>query len=883
MTLRGTPEPDGTPVRLDVSMLATRSDQPRPAVVLAHGFGGRKTDSAGVGRSLARAGYVVFTYTARGFGRSGGKIHLDNPGFEGRDATRVVDLAATRPEVQKIDGDPVVGFAGASYGGAVALLAAGLDPRIDAIAPAFTWHSLTQALFPQYATTGRQSSPAEVSPVRQAGVFKQRWASLFFLNGGGLNTGGASDDGAGRSAGRELCGRFTLELCRGYTATARSGRPDRGLVTLLDQSSTEPFLGRITAPTLIIQGEQDTLFPLDHADANLRGLPASTPSRMSWVAGGHDSQISLDALLPELTGWFGRYLKHDQTPAAAGFDYVVPQTSLVGRDGGTREPEQFSLTAYPGRGTALRRDDVRLHGQKQTMVSPPGGSPAALTSLPGSRGALSGLAGAGSYPLGVLPGQSVIFTTDPLDRPRTLVGRGAASLTVTSSTSTATLFATLWDLGPATDAGPSTAVLPQQAVAPLHLAGLVPGRPTTVRLALPPVVHRVPVGHRLQLVVSSTDQAYAIPTSPTVYTVGLAGEPVLSLPDVTGAPLDTATVRVPLPLLVVVAALVLAALVAMVVLWLRRRSAHPRPELRGTPLVVEDLVKTYRDGTRAVDGVSFSAEAGQVIGLLGPNGAGKTTTMRMMVGLIRPDSGGIWVAGEAVHAGADVLGSVGALIEGPGFLPHLTGLQNLQAYWQATGRPAAEARLEQALEIAGLGSAVHRRVRGYSQGMRQRLGIAQAMLGLPELLLLDEPTNGLDPPQIKAMRTVLTDYAATGRTVVVSSHLLAEVEQTCSHVVVMHNGRVVLSGAIDELTVTPDVTVIGFEPDTDPASAAAVLRELGLEVQVEGHGLRVHGDRPRAELVSTLVQHGFGIDGVDGHRHLEEVFMSLVTAPAEVS
>ena len=155
------------------------------------------------------------------------------------------------------------------------------------------------------------------------------------------------------------------------------------------------------------------------------------------------------------------------------------------------------------------------------------------------------------------------------------------------------------------------------------------------------------------------------------------------------------------------------------------------PELADIPLVVKDVVKTYGDGFRAVDGVSFRAEAGQVVGLLGPNGAGKTTVIRMLLGLIRQDSGSIYVNGEPVHAGADVLGSVGALIEGPGFLPHLSGMANLMAYWHATGRPLEEAHLDEALEIAGLGAASDRRVRGYSHGMLQRLGIAQAMLGVP--------------------------------------------------------------------------------------------------------------------------------------------------------
>ncbi len=217
------------------------------------------------------------------------------------------------------------------------------------------------------------------------------------------------------------------------------------------------------------------------------------------------------------------------------------------------------------------------------------------------------------------------------------------------------------------------------------------------------------------------------------------------------------------------------------------------------PLVVAGLVKEYAGGIRAVDDVSWRAERGQVVGLLGPNGAGKTTTMRMLVGLIRADAGDVHVLGERVTPGAPVLARVGTLIEGPGFLPHLSGRENLHAFWAATGRPEAEAGYDDALDIAGLGTAADRRVRTYSHGMKQRLGIAQAMLGQPDLLLLDEPTNGLDPPQIRAMRGVLARYAAGGRTVVISSHLLAEVEQTCSHVVVMHRGRVVLEGAVAEL------------------------------------------------------------------------------------
>ena len=151
----GTPEPDGDPVMIDTTILTTDPAIAQPAIVLAHGFGGTKDDSLGTARTLARDGYTVIIYTARGFGKSGGLIHLDNPAYEGADAEKIIDLAATRPEVIKNGSDPVIGFAGASYGGAISLLVGALDPRVDAIVPAFTWNSLSQSLFPQHRVGSR--------------------------------------------------------------------------------------------------------------------------------------------------------------------------------------------------------------------------------------------------------------------------------------------------------------------------------------------------------------------------------------------------------------------------------------------------------------------------------------------------------------------------------------------------------------------------------------------------------------------------------------------------------------------------------------------------------------------------------------------------------
>lgn len=219
--------------------------------------------------------------------------------------------------------------------------------------------------------------------------------------------------------------------------------------------------------------------------------------------------------------------------------------------------------------------------------------------------------------------------------------------------------------------------------------------------------------------------------------------------------------------------------------------------MAGAAVHARGLRKAY--GQRvAVDGIDLEVRRGECFGFLGPNGAGKTTTMRMIMGLIRPTDGEVRVFGQRILPGSSALARIGSFVEGPGFLPYLSGRRNLELYWKASGRVGQRPHFDEVLEIAGLGSAVDRKVKTYSQGMRQRLGIAQAMLGMPDVLLLDEPTNGLDPPQIREMRDVLHAYAATGRTVIISSHLLSEVEQTCSHVVVMHRGQVIAEGTVEE-------------------------------------------------------------------------------------
>jgi ABC-2 type transport system ATP-binding protein len=326
------------------------------------------------------------------------------------------------------------------------------------------------------------------------------------------------------------------------------------------------------------------------------------------------------------------------------------------------------------------------------------------------------------------------------------------------------------------------------------------------------------------------------------------------------------------------AAIVVGLAVVLLVRRRRLRRAHDPtdPANAETPLVVRGLRKAYADGFVAVEEISFTVERGQVVGLLGPNGAGKTTTLRVLMGLTMPTEGEALVFGHRLVPGAPVLSRVGALVEGPGFLPHLTGEENLRAYWKATGRPWADARFDEALEIAGLGDSIHRRTKKYSHGMRQRLAIAQAMLGLPELLVLDEPTDGLDPPQIAEMRRVLKRYATDGRAVLVSSHLLAEVEQTCTHAVVVNKGRIVASGPVEE--------IVGESPSvqlevSDVPAAERVLGELGVRsVLPDGpSGLIVDmNGTPRSELVASLVHAGVAVDRVVPRRRLEDAFLALV-------
>jgi len=303
------------------------------------------------------------------------------------------------------------------------------------------------------------------------------------------------------------------------------------------------------------------------------------------------------------------------------------------------------------------------------------------------------------------------------------------------------------------------------------------------------------------------------------------------------------------------------------------------------------LTKRFRSGQLAVDSIDLNVPQGTVYGFLGPNGSGKTTTIRMLLGLIFPTSGSQALLGAPMPAtAASVLPKVGSLVEGPAFFPFLSGWANL-ARIDAADRTAdpstAAARIDRALERVGLLAAAKKRYRLYSLGMKQRLAIAAALLQPRELILLDEPTNGLDPQGTREVRGLIREIAADGVTVFVSSHLLAEVDQICSHVGVMRTGRLVFQGTLQELREQGPQAAQRIQVETAEAERAAeLLTKLGLtDVQVVGRQLTAQlGDQTPERVCADLVHAGIPVSGLSSPRpSLEDLFVELTGEGFDVS
>ncbi|MGC9155268.1 MAG: ATP-binding cassette domain-containing protein [Ferrimicrobium sp.] len=292
-------------------------------------------------------------------------------------------------------------------------------------------------------------------------------------------------------------------------------------------------------------------------------------------------------------------------------------------------------------------------------------------------------------------------------------------------------------------------------------------------------------------------------------------------------------------------------------------------------LEADGLTKGF-GGQLAVDSVTFSVDEGSVFGFLGPNGAGKTTTIRIALGLIFPDAGEFTLLGESRRSRLHrVLPRVGSFIEGPGYVPYLSARQNLDRFLAAEGiRRSGRPRLiGDALEAVGLEMVVDKPVGRYSLGMRQRLGLAQALLGERDLYILDEPTNGLDPSGMREVRRLIGELAAKGKTIFISTHLLSEAEQICSHVAFMSQGRLIKAGSLDELRsdYAPQLKIVG-------TPVASILELAGSTARLDG--LSVIADLELSDGPSLL--HALVSGGVDVTEftwlmpNLEEIFIAEV-------
>jgi ABC-2 type transport system ATP-binding protein len=297
--------------------------------------------------------------------------------------------------------------------------------------------------------------------------------------------------------------------------------------------------------------------------------------------------------------------------------------------------------------------------------------------------------------------------------------------------------------------------------------------------------------------------------------------------------------------------------------------------------VIETKALTKKFGNRAaVDGVDLLVPAGVAFGFLGPNGAGKTTMIRTLLGLTQPTSGEISLLGLPQPAKRrEALARVGAIVEEPRFHPHLTGRENLKIVAAARDR-AAEARIPESLERVGLGHRADDRVKTYSLGMRQRLGIARCLIADPALLILDEPMNGLDPAGILEMRHLIRAFVDEGRTVFLSSHLLDEVEKTCDQIAIVDQGRVVVQGGVMEIADTGDPTVLLGVDDIEAARRVLSSEPRVTKIEVEGKELRITlgGDVTSAELNRALVTAGVGVSRLEPARAtLEEKFLAITS------
>ena len=298
------------------------------------------------------------------------------------------------------------------------------------------------------------------------------------------------------------------------------------------------------------------------------------------------------------------------------------------------------------------------------------------------------------------------------------------------------------------------------------------------------------------------------------------------------------------------------------------------------PVVATSGLTRRFGAVTAVDHLSVELQEGGVIGLLGPNGAGKSTLIRMLLGLVQPTEGGATVLGASIRSPERYAARVGALVEDPAFMPGLSARANLRSLAELRGLPSS--RVGEVLNVVGLAGRDREPVRNFSLGMKQRLGIAFALLPDPELLILDEPTNGLDPAGIVEIRELLPGFGHEDRTVLVSSHLLAEVEAMCDHAVVIRFGKLMFAGSMERLLAHARAGIdIATERAEDAEALLAILRGAGWEAEAAGDGILVRADADRAaDLNRVAAAAGYTLRRLAVTQdNLESIFLAMTEQP----
>lgn len=291
-------------------------------------------------------------------------------------------------------------------------------------------------------------------------------------------------------------------------------------------------------------------------------------------------------------------------------------------------------------------------------------------------------------------------------------------------------------------------------------------------------------------------------------------------------------------------------------------------------LQVSNLKKQIKK-TQIIKGVSFDIKEGEIVGFLGPNGSGKTTTLRMLVGLSKPTSGEVEICGYSLRKEfVKAMANVGCIIEGPDLYDYMSGYRNLELL-ASMSKDVTKKDIDEAVALVGMENRIHDKVAVYSMGMKQRIGLAQALIHKPRLLILDEPTNGLDPQGIHEFREIVKNLARDKKiSVLISSHLISEVQLMCDRVSIINDGRIIQSASIDDVLVTGEVVWTL----NDPKKAQSLLEHtFGLDSSTDGQALRASVDPVRlSEINNTLIASGFDITYVENKkRTLEDLFLSL--------